>query len=56
MSRCILPSSRRHDEPRGRLDVAPRQRRCGPPPLIDRSEAEGVSLAELARVAGKGGR
>ena len=48
MSRSILPSFMRRQEPRGRLAVASK-RRLPPTPGIDRSEAEGVSLRALNR-------
>ena len=52
MSRSILPSCMRHEEPRGRLVVAPRRRGVPTTFPIDHSEAEAVSLFELARDAG----
>lgn len=47
MSRSILPSFMRRQEPRGRLAVA--KRRLPLTPGIDRSEAEGVPLRALTR-------
>lgn len=50
MSRSILPSFLRSRESRLCRVAAPR-RHLPPTPVIDRSEAEGLSLVELARAA-----
>lgn len=56
--RSILPSFMRRQEPAGRswAPVRPRLSSLPPTPAIDRDEAQGVSLVELARMAEEAGR